>query len=102
MRQLVDEAARAIERNDGNDRGDQHPRRPRREDRRRDARIADEGRGEEIGPIDARRRLHEIARQQNGGASGRERGGKYVEVSVVAVTLKKKTEKKCTRRVQSE
>ena len=25
--------------------------------------IADEGRGEEVGPIDARRRLHEIARQ---------------------------------------
>eukprot|EP01136_Pigoraptor_vietnamica_P002940 Opistho-1_new@31559 len=63
MRQFVDEAARAVERDDRNQRGDQHPRGRGREDRRRDAGIADKGRGEHIGPIDTRARLHEIARQ---------------------------------------
>ena len=63
MRQLMDEAARAVEGEHRDEARDQHPARRGREDRHRDAGIADDGRGEEIGPIDARAGVHEIARQ---------------------------------------
>src|SRR3546814_2127689 len=65
MGDLVDEAARAIERQHRDQRRGEHPRCRGGQDRGGDAGIADEGRGEEIGPIEACARRHQVRSEEH-------------------------------------